>query len=560
MASVYAHKPWLKHYPAFVPSELPLPQKSMIDLFEESVRRAGEAPAVHYFYETISYRRLNDLADRFATLLARWGVGPGDRVALYLQNNPQFLIAQYGAWKRGAIVVPLNPMFKEKEVRYHLQDSGAKVLVALDSLYAAHAEKVIGETAVEQVVTTHETDGLSGDRWRQIPLLTQTEKTVPAGTVDLFPALEQTAPDPGVRAEVRPEDTAYLVYTSGTTGLPKGAMNLHRNIAFNANAYRTWMQIGPDDAVFGMAPLFHITGIVGHAALAALAGVPLVLFHRFDPEEALRMIGTWRPTMTVASITAYIALMNAPGAKHADVRSLRKCYSGGAPIAPSLVEQFEQQFGAYIHNIYGLTESNSPTHAVPMGAKAPVDPGSGALSVGVPIPNVDAKVVDLEDPDREVGVGEAGEFAVRGPMIFSGYWQKPEATEKAFHNGYFLTGDVVVMDEEGWFYVVDRKKDMINASGYKVWPREVEDTLYQHPAVKEAAVVGVPDPYRGETVKAFVALREDYAGKVTAEEIIQFCKERMAAYKYPRMVEFLPEIPKTASGKFLRRELRERST
>lgn len=383
---------------------------------------------------------------------------------------------------------------------------------------------------------------------------------MPAGTVDLFPALEQTAPDPGVRAEVRPEDTAYLVYTSGTTGLPKGAMNLHRNIAFNANAYRTWMQIGPDDAVFGMAPLFHITGIVGHAALAALAGVPLVLFHRFDPEEALRMIGTWRPTMTVASITAYIALMNAPGAKHADVRSLRKCYSGGAPIAPSLVEQFEQQFGAYIHNIYGLTESNSPTHAVPMGAKAPVDPGSGALSVGVPIPNVDAKVVDLEDPDREVGVGEAGEFAVRGPMIFSGYWQKPEATEKAFHNGYFLTGDVVVMDEEGWFYVVDRKKDMINASGYKVWPREVEDTLYQHPAVKEAAVVGVPDPYRGETVKAFVALREDYAGKVTAEEIIQFCKERMAAYKYPRMVEFLPEIPKTASGKFLRRELRERST
>ncbi|OUM87599.1 MAG: acyl-CoA synthetase [Bacillus thermozeamaize] len=560
MASVYAHKPWLKHYPAFVPSELPLPQKSMIDLFEESVRRAGEAPAIHYFYETISYRRLNDLADRFATLLARWGVGPGDRVALYLQNNPQFLIAQYGAWKRGAIVVPLNPMFKEKEVRYHLQDSGAKVLVALDSLYAAHAETVIGETAVEQVVTTHEADGLSGDRWRQITLLTQTEKTVPAGTVDLFPALEQTAPDPGARAEVRPEDTAYLVYTSGTTGLPKGAMNLHRNIAFNANAYRTWMQIGPDDTVFGMAPLFHITGIVGHAALAALAGVPLVLFHRFDSEEALRMIETWQPTMTVASITAYIALMNAPGAKHADVRSLRKCYSGGAPIAPSLVEQFERQFGAYIHNIYGLTESNSPTHAVPMGAKAPVDPGSGALSVGVPIPNVDAKVVDLEDPDREVGVGEAGEFAVRGPMIFSGYWQKPEATEKAFHNGYFLTGDVVVMDEEGWFYVVDRKKDMINASGYKVWPREVEDTLYQHPAVKEAAVVGVPDPYRGETVKAFVALREDYAGKVTAEEIIQFCKERMAAYKYPRMVEFLPEIPKTASGKFLRRELRERST
>lgn len=559
MTASAAHKPWLKHYPPDVPGQLPLPDKSMIDLFEETVQHAGEKPAIHYFYETITYRQLNDWADRFATLLARWGIGPGDRVAIYLQNNPQFLVAQYGAWKRGSIVVPLNPMFKEEEVRYHLQDSGARVLVALDSLYTAYAQPVLGETAVERVITTHESDGLSGDGWRHIPLLNQTQKHVPDGTVDLYSALAQTSPDAGVRVQVRPADTAYLVYTSGTTGLPKGAMNLHQNIAFNANVYRTWMRIDADDIVLGLAPLFHITGIVGHMALAALAGIPLVLFHRFDAAEALRMIETWRPTMTVAAITAYIALMNAPDAAKADLSSLKKCYSGGAPIAPSLVEQYQQKFGAYIHNIYGLTETNSPTHAVPMGVRAPVDPNSGALSVGVPLPNVDAKVVDLENPDREVSAGEPGEFVVRGPMVFAGYWQKPEETEKAFHNGYFRTGDVVIMDEEGWFYVVDRKKDMINASGYKVWPREVEDVLYQHPAVMEAAVVGVPDPYRGETVKAFVALREEYIGKVTEEDIIQFCKERMAAYKYPRSVEFLPEIPKTASGKFLRRKLREQA-
>ncbi|CAB3394020.1 long-chain-fatty-acid--CoA ligase [Kyrpidia spormannii] len=546
--------------PDFVPAELPLPEISMIDVFEESAKRVGNRPAVHYFDQTLTYAQLDDLADRFATLLAGWGVDKGDRVAVYVQNNPQFLIAQYGAWKRGAAVVPLNPMFKEKEVEYHLQDSGAKVMVALDSLYAAHAEKVIGRTDVQQVITTHESDLVSRQTAEKTPLLNQTKKFTPTGTVDLVSALRQTTPDPSVRVAVSPEDIAYLVYTSGTTGRPKGAMNLHRNVAYNANVYRIWMQMGDEDGVLGLAPLFHITGIVGHAALAARAGIPLVLFHRFDARVALEMIERWKPTMTVASITAFIALMNAPEAKQADVGSMSKYYSGGAPIAPSLVEQFERAFGGYIHNIYGLTESNSPTHAVPLGVRAPVDPGSGALSVGIPVPNCLAKVVDLEDPGREVGVGEPGEFAVRGPMIFSGYWNKPEATKNAFHDGYFLTGDVVVMDEDGWFYVVDRKKDMINASGYKVWPREVEDTLYQHPAVKEAAVVGVPDPYRGETVKAFVALRDEYAGKVTTEEIVQFCKERLAAYKYPRLVEFLPEIPKTASGKFLRRELRERSS
>ncbi len=552
MSSVYENKPWLNRYAEYVPHELPLPERSMSDLFEESAGRAPDRDAIRYFDATVSYGELNDLANRFATLLAARGVEKGDRVAVYTQNDPQFLVAQYGAWKRGAIVVPLNPMLKSKELDYHLNDSGAKVLVCLENLYETVAREVTPGTKVEHVLTTSELDFLPKERPK---MLEGVEKKRFDGTTDLMEVLRETEPDTGIRVHTSPEDTAYLVYTSGTTGRPKGAIETHSNVAFNAEVYRTWMQIGDDDSVFGVAPLFHITGLVGHTALVALAGIPLVLFHRFDVDEALRLIEKWRPTMTVGSITAFIALMNAPDSAGRDLSSLQKCYSGGAPIAPSITEQFEEKFGVYIHNIYGLTESNSPTHATPLGDRAPVDEDSGALSVGVPVPNCEARLVKVEDPSEEVLIGESGEFAAKGPMIFAGYWNKPEETEEAFHDGYFLTGDVAMMDEDGWFYIVDRKKDMINVAGYKVWPREVEDTLYTHPQVREAAVVGIADEYRGETVKAFVALKE--GDEVSEDELVSYCKERMADYKYPRKVEFLEEIPKTATGKFLRRELRD---
>jgi long-chain acyl-CoA synthetase len=555
MSSEYESKPWLERYPDHVPEELPLPKKNMADLFEDSVERDPDRDAVRYFDEKISYGELNDLADRFATLLASRGVEKGDRVAVYTQNNPQFLVAQYGAWKRGAIVLPLNPMLKQKELDYHLNDSGAKVLLCLESLYESVAREVVPGTQVEYVLTTRELDFLPEEVVESTAALEGAEKLRPEGTEDLLEVLRETEPDPGAREQVAPEDTAYLVYTSGTTGQPKGTMETHSNVAFNSEVYRTWMKIGDEDSVFGAAPLFHITGLIGHVGLAGLAGVPLVLFHRFDPQEALRLIEKWRPTMTIASITAFMAMMNAPGSENRDLSSLVKCYSGGAPIPPSIAEQFEEKFGNYIHNAYGLTESNSPTHFVPWGTRAPVDEESGALSVGVPVPNCEARLVKVEDPSEEVPVGESGEFAARGPMIFVGYWNKPEETQEAFHDGYFLTGDVAVMDEDGWFYIVDRKKDMINVSGYKVWPREVEDTLYEHPQVMEAAAIGVPDEYRGETVQAFVALKE--GGGATEEELIAFCKERMADYKYPRKIEFLDELPKTATGKFLRRELRD---
>ena len=555
MSSVYKNKPWLERYAGYVPKELPLPERSMVDLFEESARRVPDRDAVRYFDENISYEELNDLADRFATLLAARGVEKGERVAVYVQNNPQFLVAQYGAWKRGAILVPLNPMLKKKELDYHLNDSGAKVLVCLEGLYAAVAREVVGGTSVEHVFTTSELDFLPEGTADDIEVLKDSQRQRFEDTQDLLETLRETEPGREDREQVSPEDVAYLVYTSGTTGQPKGTMETHSNVAFNSEVYRIWMRIGDEDSVLGAAPLFHITGLIGHVTLAGLAGVPLVLFHRFDPGEALRLIDRWRPTMTIASITAFMAMMNAPDSEEADLSSLTKCYSGGAPVAPSIVDQFEEKFGVYIHIAYGLTESNSPTHFVPLGERAPVDEDSGALSIGVPVPNCEARLVSVEDPSEEVPVGESGEFAAKGPMIFSSYWNKPEETEEAFQDGYFLTGDVAIMDEDGWFYIVDRKKDMINVSGYKVWPREVEDALYTHPQVKEAAVVGVPDEYRGETVKAFVALKEGEG--TTEEELVSYCKERMADYKYPRNIEFMQELPKTATGKFLRRELRD---
>jgi len=527
--SIYASKPWLRQYR--VPHLLPLPSRSVLEAFEERARHNPDAPAIRYFDESISFGQLNRWAECFAALLRRWGIGKGDRVALSLQNNPQFAVAQYAIWKRGGIVVPLNPMLRQEELRYHLQDSGARVWVALNSLDTPETLAALADSAVEHAVITTETDFAA----------MLTEPTEPAAN-----------PDAGPGPALSPEDVAYLVYTSGTTGPAKGAMLTHGGVAFNAEVFRIWMEIGPADSVLGLAPLFHVTGLIAELALSAWAGVPLILFHRFDAEQVFRLCRKWNATLSVAAITAYVALMNG---RDGNTAFLSKCYSGGAPVAASVVEEFERKCGTYIHNIYGLTESTSPSHATPLGARAPVDTASGALSIGVPIPNCDAKIVSLDDPDREMAPGEAGELLLRGPMMFPGYWNRPDETAKAFQDGYFRTGDVAIMDANGYFYLVDRKKDMIIASGFKVWPREVEDTLCRHAGVREAAVIGVPDAYRGETVKAFVALKEGC--DADSAEMIQFCRERIAAYKCPRIVVFVDEIPKTTTGKLLRRALRD---
>ena len=330
-------------------------------------------------------------------------------------------------------------------------------------------------------------------------------------------------------------------------------MNTHGNVTFIAQAYRDWIGLRDGAPIHGVAPLFHITGLEGHIALAILAASPLILHYRFDTGVALEAIREHRAEFTIGSITVFIALMNALEAQRDDLATLTKIYSGGAPIPPSVVEQFAAKFGHTIHNAYGLTETTSPATLQPLGAKAPVDKASGSLSIGVPI--YDTSIYIMSDDGKPAAAGDVGEIAIRGPQVVAGYWRKPEETARNFPDRRLLTGDVGFMDADGWFYLVDRKKDMINCAGYKVWPREVEDVLYTHPAVREAAVIGVPDEYRGESVKAVISFKPRQ--NATPAAIVDFCKERMAAYKYPRTVEIVEDLPKTVTGKILRRELRE---
>jgi len=549
--STYADRPWLARYGAGRPADLTPDHETMLDLFRASVARAPDTELIRYFDGVLTVAEMDRASDALASALLDRGFTGGDRLALYLQNNPAFVIGLVAAWKAGGIAVAINPMNRHRELTYLLADSGATALLCLDELYADVGRGVIaaGDTAVRIVITAS-----ALDRQQRVDprLFGSVLKPVAEDALDLETLLEQYAGRTPPPARPHPDDVAVLTYTSGTTGVPKGAMNTHRTMAFNSQTYRDWMALTPGDRVLGVAPLFHITGLVGHVGIALLLPCPLVLAHRFHPGVVLDAIREHRPTFTVAAITVFISLAGQPDAVPADFASLTIAYSGGAPIAPAVRDRIAAATGLDIHNIYGLTETNSPSHGVPYGAAAPVDPRSGALSIGVPVFNTVVRV--LGEDGEEVPVGEIGEFAIRGPQVVPGYWNKPDATAESIPGGELRTGDVGFMDDEGWFYLVDRKKDMINAAGYKVWPREVEDVLYAHPAVREAAVVGVPDEYRGETVKAFVSLLP--GASATPAELIEYCRANMAAYKYPRAVEIVDDLPKTTTGKILRRELR----
>jgi len=555
MSSPNQSRRWLSLYPKDYSPDLTPEATNSLEHLGKTVRLHGNKPALYYFDKVISYKELDEMSDAFACALKDLGVKKGDRVSLYLQNIPQFIIGQFGIWKSGGIIVPLNPMYREKELSYYFRDASVKVLVCMESLYGEMIRKVAKETGVEHVITTSELDFL--DSKSPLPsILKGVEKVKGLETLDFTKLVEKYQGKHPSGVKFSREDVAYLTYTSGTTGPPKGAMNTHGNVVFNSEVYRHCWKLTPSDIMLGAAPFFHVTGMVGHIGTCIASGTPLILFYRFDPKTTFQMIERWKATCTIAAITVFIALMNDPDIGKYDFSSFRKVYSGGAPVIPAVVERFEKLTGTYIHNVYGLTESTSPATLVPLGSRAPVDPSTGAIAIGVPIPSHEAKIMDLSDPEKELPPGEVGELAIKGPGIVPGYWNKPDETAHAIRQGWLFTGDVGTMDSKGWIYLLDRKKDMIIASGFKVWPREVEDVIYLHPSVREVAVVGVPDPYRGETVKAFVALKEGFEGKVKEEEIVAHCKERMAAYKYPRQVEFVKEVPKTATGKFLRRALR----
>jgi long-chain acyl-CoA synthetase len=553
--SVYASKPWLALYGKGQPAVLSPRFTDALALFRSAVAAAPESPAIHYFDATLSYRELDEQSEALAVALLERGFRHGERLGLFLQNVPHFYIALLAAWKAGGIVTPINPMNREREVALLLADARPSVLISQEDLYGEVIANLDATVPVPKIVWLSSPLELQS---RNDPRLFKSADRPHFAGVELVS--DVIAATRGRRLDVTCEydvgDAALIVYTSGTTGLPKGALVSHGSFNFAAQVYRDWVGIEEHCPILGVAPLFHITGLILHISLAMQLAAPLILSYRFNPEVTAAAIIERRPGFVVGAMTVFIALLSQPQLTRAALAPLTKIYSGGAPVSSAIVAQFRERFGHTIHNCYGLTETAAPVIVTPFGTTGPVDASSGALSIGVPVCNVEAWIGD--DAGHAVPLGTIGELIVSGPMVSSGYWEKPQETTASMRPDGFRTGDLAFMDEQGWFYIVDRKKDMIISSGYKVWPREVEDVLYTHPAVREAAVVGVAHKYRGENVKAVVSLK---AGAQTSpEEIVAFCAERMAAYKYPRIVEIIDELPKTASGKILRRSLRERAT
>jgi long-chain acyl-CoA synthetase len=544
---IYSRKPWLSLYADDIAPTQAREHHDMLSLYRSALADP-EATALIYFDGEISYGALDAMSDALAAWFLVAGVAAGERVAIVLQNTPHFVIALVAAWKIGAIPVPANPMYWRDELAKLFADCEPAVVIAHDDQAAtamAGLEKA-GRTAHVLSVSAHDFQS-RGDA-RVLPAKAQT----PAGATDFLAAVsehEGQAPPPHDPA---PDDLGLLLYTSGTTGQPKGAMLRHSSMAFTSQIFRDWAPIPAGSRVLGIAPLFHITGIIAHIGAAFSSRSALVLHYRFEPSLVLDIVRERRPNFTAGAITAFNALMSAPGANPEDFASFDGLVSGGAPIAPALADAIEARLGQRVFPVYGMTETTSPTHFSPRRHRPPVDPASGALAIGVPIQDTEAMIVG--DDGQPVPAGEVGEVWMRGPQIMAGYWNKPQQTAEALVDGWMRSGDVGFMDEAGWFYLVDRKKDMISASGFKVWPREVEDVLIAHPAVREAAVVGEPDAYRGETVKAFVSFKAGV--EASFEEIQAHCRERLAAYKVPRRIEVMEELPKTLTGKIQRVELR----
>jgi long-chain acyl-CoA synthetase len=535
-------KPWLSLY-ANADAAIEPGLATVLDLFRRVPRQAS---AVIYFDGMLDYAALDRLSDRLAAFWAERGVARGDRVAIILQNTPQFLIAALAIWKLAAIPVSLNPMYRIPELRRLFADCAPKAALCHDDNWQIVVEAANGFIDDALLLWT------SGREFqtRNDPRVMPAAGMAPPARA-LAPILESSAeppPNPALSAD----DIGLLLYTSGTTGVPKGAMLTHRNLVHNAGVCTFWFALGPQSRIFGVAPLFHITGFEIQMVAAFAAQACVVLTYRFQANVALESFLERQPTFIVGAITAFIALMNQPEAREIHFSSFDHLYSGGAPIAPAVIDAFAQRFGRSIRSSYGMTELTAPSHCAPLAGKIPVDPHSGALSIGVPTPATDVIVVDDDGQPR--GPGEHGELVVRGPSVMAGYWRKPAETAEVLRDGWMYTGDIGFFDEAGWFYLVDRKKDMISASGFKVWPREVEDVLYAFPGVREAAVIGVPDDYRGETVAAFVSA--EAGATLDIEAIGRFCRERLAASKLPRTITVMPELPKTASGKITRNALK----
>ena len=533
-------KPWLKVYEGHVESESEVFRGSLYDLFRESVERHRGKTALSFYGTEFAFERVQALAEQMAASLAAKGVGKGDRVALMLPNCPQYVISFFAAMRLGAVVTQVNPMYVEREIDHILNDSGAETIVVYASAYP-QVKAVLAGTSVRDVVVVAfggEPEDLDPDH----------------RSFGDFVGMEA---EPAPEVEIDPvEDLAALQYTGGTTGVSKGAMLTHRNLAANL---RQSLDVFVDDPaafegnpkVIGVLPFFHIYGLTCVMLFGIVEGLNQLLLPRFEVGDVLDLFLNERPLMFSGVPTMYMAL-NASGAdlrKH-HLHEVRTYTAGGAALPVNLKHAFEEKIGRPVFEGYGLSEASPVTHFNPTFV------GEGREgSIGVPVPSADARIVDVETGEREMPVGESGELIVRGPQVMKGYWNMPDETEGALRNGWLYTGDVARMEEDGYFYIVDRTKDMIVASGYNVYPREIEEVLFEHPDVAEAVAIGIPDEYRGESVKAFVVRQTEAA--VTEEELLAFCGERLAAYKAPKSLEFRDELPKSTVGKLLRRVLVE---
>ncbi|GGA86231.1 long-chain-fatty-acid--CoA ligase [Ornithinibacillus halotolerans] len=546
-------KVWLKHYPEDIPSSLSYDNKPLHYFLEEAAARYKEKKALYFQGKELTYAELLMQAKKFANYLQGLGVVKGDRVAIMLPNSPQSVISYYGSLMAGAIVVQTNPLYTERELEYQLNDSGAKVIVCLDIL-VPRVTNVKKDTSLEHMIVTGIKDYLPFPKNLIYPFIQKKQynivvKVEESSDTHSWTSLMDKAKAEYQAIEVDPvEDIALLQYTGGTTGFPKGVMLTHRNLVSNALACNAWiykMKHG-EETILGVLPFFHVYGMTAVMNISVLTGSRMVLLPKFDAGEVLKTIHKLKPTIFPGAPTIYIGILNHPDLNKYDLSSIEACISGSAPLPVEVQEKFEKVTGGKLVEGYGLTESSPVTHAnLIYGNRV-----SG--SIGLPWPDTDAKIVRAETFE-EVEIGEVGELAVKGPQVMKGYWNKPEDTESVMKDGWLLTGDLGYMDKDGYFFIVDRKKDMIIAGGYNIYPREVEEVLYEHEAIQETVVAGVPDPYRGETVKAYVVLKEGSA--VTEEELNKFCRERLAAYKVPRIYEFRKELPKTAVGKILRRQL-----
>lgn len=534
-------RPWFRSWPSHLPKHLEYPNVPAWWILERNLERFADKDAVLFLHhenrtelDRLTYRELWDRANALAAGLYDLGIRKGDRVGTLIPNSPAIITSYYGIWMAGAAITPCNALASKKEFTHQLQDAGAKILIA-------------AETMADMAMSAAESLGL---RVILAPV-GETVAALPADAVrfdDLIHAGRKRPAD--VVIDPR-DDMAVLLYTGGTTGDPKGAVLTHRNIVANTMQFAEWYALDPGKEVFVCTiPMSHSGGMSGVMNVPLYGGATLVVLRRFLAETVARVIEQYRATRFFGVPTMFVALLGSEKAKSCDMTSLKACRTNAAPLPVAVKKDFDRLIGREILiEGYGLTETSPLTHANPIEK-------AKAGSIGIPLTDTDAKVIDLKT-GADLPVGREGELVLRGPQIMKGYWGNPEATETALAGGWFHTGDVVRMDEEGYFFIVDRLKDMINSGGYKVWPREVEEILYTHPKVRMAMVFGVSDDYYGETVKACIVPKEEAKETITKDEVTAFCKKKMASYKVPKHIEFRDSLPISAQGKMLRRLMKE---